>query len=96
MRNGTALQLNEVAAARRAAHWRFVSEALGTGPEMPRVQVGTLEAGDNLQRLWTTVRWENPNKEAFWRPSLDWIPLLGNSHMRRAVAAPCTRGTAVS
>jgi hypothetical protein len=39
---------------------------------------------ETLPRLWQKTKWENNHKEAYWRVTVDGIPLLGNSHMRRA------------
>jgi Fe-S-cluster-containing hydrogenase component 2 len=43
-----------------------------------------------LARLWR-VKWENMNKEVFWRMTVDGVPIVGNSHMR-GQATPCLCG----
>lgn len=47
---------------------------------------------DTQRRLWQETKWENENKEPYWRLAVDGVPLLGNSHMRRAAVATCGCG----
>jgi hypothetical protein len=37
-----------------------------------------------LHRRWRNTKWENANKEVYWRLSVDGIPLLGGSHIYAA------------
>jgi len=67
-----------------------VREALG-------VQAGDISIAlhlltQSLDRVWREVRWENFNKESWWRLAVDGIPLLGNSHMRGAPRRACGCG----
>ena len=90
VRVGTAVQLVEFADARRAAHETFVREALGgTGPVLPAALNALQQV---FRRLWSGLKWEPACKEGWWRLAVDGIPLLGNSHMRTAAAAPCGCG----
>jgi hypothetical protein len=76
------MQLRPLVEARRAAHALFVGEALGLHPASP-LPVGQLAAlGTAFRRMWSAIRWENANKEAWWRLTVDGIPLLGNSHVQ--------------
>jgi hypothetical protein len=72
----TEMQLRPIVEARRAAHTRFVGEALGLHPASP-LPVGQLAAlMTAFRRMWFTIRgppcngrlllirWENANKEA--------------------------------
>ena len=86
----TTLQLRPTREARRAAHMQFVREALG--PNVPDVSIELHLLADSLRRVWYTVKWENLNKEAWWRLTVDGIPLLGNSHMRGAPRTECGCG----
>jgi hypothetical protein len=69
------MQLRPVVEARRAAHALFVGEALGLH-QASQLPVGQLAAHSTaFRRMWSPVRWEN--KEAWWRLTVDGIPLLG-------------------
>ena len=92
VRHGTTMQLAAVEASRSTAHRRFVSEALGLAEVAPQVQAESARLSSTIHRLWGSVRWENANKEAYWRLTVDGIPLLGNSHMRNAAPARCGCG----
>ena len=90
---GTVMQLSPVVAARRAAHARFVQEALGIADPSVPLPVGALSSLQCVfSRLWSSLRWENEHKEAWWRLTVDGVPLLGNSHMRGARPAACGCG----
>jgi hypothetical protein len=47
---------------------------------------------ETLPCLWQEIKWGNNHKEAYWRLTVDGIPLVGCSHMRRAGMARCGRG----
>jgi hypothetical protein len=47
---------------------------------------------EEMPRLWKETKWENTHKAAYWRLTVNGIPLLGNSHMRRAGVARCGCG----
>ena len=81
-----------VGEGRRAAHVRFACEACGVEETLPQVQVMVSRVVENMQRMWTEVKWENTHKEAYWRLKVDGIPMLGNSHMRGAAVTPCGCG----
>jgi len=90
---GTVMQLDMVVAARQAAHVRFIQEALGISDlnlPLPEGQLSRLRCV--FPRLWSLLRWENEHKEAWWRLTVDGIPLLGNSHMRGVQPAACGCG----
>jgi hypothetical protein len=44
---------------------------------------------ETLSRLWQETKGENKRKEAYWRLTVDRIPLLGNLHMQRAEKVRC-------
>ena len=90
---GTLMQLDMVVAARQAAHVRFIQEALGISDlhlPLPEGQLSRLRCV--FPRLWSLLRWENEHKEAWWRLTVDGIPLLGNFHMRGVQPAACGCG----
>ena len=90
---GTAMQLSSVGAARRAAHTQFVQEALGVLDPAAPVLGGVLSSLLSVfPRLWSSLRWENEHKEAWWRLTVDGFPLLGNSHIRGVRPAACGCG----
>ena len=70
-------------------HDVFLAEALGLAPtDQDRVLLRV-----TFDRLWK-LRWENLNKDVWWRLTVDGVPILGNSHMRVA-PVPCLCGTPV-
>ncbi|GIL87818.1 hypothetical protein Vretifemale_15866, partial [Volvox reticuliferus] len=74
----------------------FVREALGVstdGPTPPYLATNLQHFQATLARLWTTVRWENKNKETLWRLVVDGIPLPGNTHLSRVPIKPCECGS---
>jgi hypothetical protein len=76
----TQLLCEPARAARAVDMSLYVVEALDGVQDvdgMPRL----LEA---FVRLWA-LRWENENKEVFWRLAVDGVPLMGNTHVRTAV-----------
>ena len=84
---GTVMQLDMVVAARQAAHVRFIQEALGVSDldlPLPEGQLSSLRCV--FPRLWSLLRWENEHKEAWWRLTVDGIPLLGESSYERGAA----------
>ena len=89
----TALQPGALPPARAVQHAAFLAEAAPL-PLLPPADAPALLA--TLARLWA-VRWENQHKDAFWRLTVDAIPLVGNSHVRRsAPLCPCGAATAPS
>ena len=87
------LQLRPCREARATAHERYVKEALGLEP-LQGLPNGALEAlRGSLRRLWQSLKWENANKEIFWRLAVDGVPLPGNSHMRGAPVVACGCGS---
>ncbi|GFR43104.1 hypothetical protein Agub_g3953, partial [Astrephomene gubernaculifera] len=94
VRMATVLQLGGVFEERAVLHAAFIREALGL-PATQQLPEGVLDGlRDSFQRLWS-IRWENGFKEAFWRLSIDGVPLLGNSHMSRARPECCGCGSVV-
>ena len=96
---GTRLQLREVDAARSDCHVAYVREALGVLPLLPPPVVlspteatGLVNLQSTFQRMWSNLRWENLNKEIFWRLTVDGVPMFGNSHIRNRPAEPCVCG----
>ena len=93
VRLGLQLQLRPCREARSAAHERYVKEALGLEPlqGLPNWALEALRG--SLRRLWQSLKWENANKEIFWRLAVDGVPLPGNSHMRGAPVVACGCGS---
>jgi hypothetical protein len=96
---GTRLQLREVEAARSVCHAAYVREALGVPPQLPPPMVlppaeatGLVDLQSTFQRMWRNLRWENLNKEIFWRLTVDGVPMFGNCHIRNRPAEPCVCG----
>lgn len=87
----TALQPDALPPARAVQHAAFLAEAAPL-PLVPPADVPGLLA--TLARLWA-VRWENQHKDAFWRLTVDAIPLVGNSHVCRP-APRCRCGAAMA
>ena len=88
----TQLQLRPYLDAQMVAHTRFLQEASGLEAGVP-VADGVLAAlRGNFSRMWQTVRWENAEKETYWRLAVDGIPLGGNSHMRNRPVDACACG----
>ena len=92
MRLGSALQQDHFRQRREEAHRLFVAEAVGQATDSPWVAEELRRLTETLPRLWQETKWENTHKEAYWRLAVDGVPLLGNSHMRRAGAAKCGCG----
>jgi hypothetical protein len=90
VRAATLLQLEDLWRRRRAQHDAFMTEALGRVPTDE--DRGQLQAA--LARLWR-LRWENHNKEVFWRLTVDGVPIVGNSHMQ-VQPQPCLCGVPVA
>jgi hypothetical protein len=86
VRGATFLQLADLHRRRQAQHDAFLAEALGRAPTDE--DRGQLRA--SLARLWR-LRWENHNKEVFWRLTVDGVPIVGNSHMQ-VPPQPCPCG----
>ena len=84
------MQLSETVAARAAAHGLFVLGALGGTAVAAELRLAVSALQGAFQRLRQGMHWEN--KEGRWRLTVDGVPLLGNSHMRGAVASPCSCG----
>ena len=92
VRLGSALQQDHFRQRREEAHRLFVAEAVGQATDSPWVAEELRRLTETLPRLWQETKWENTHKEAYWRLAVDGVPLLGNSHMRRAGAAKCGCG----
>jgi hypothetical protein len=45
---------------------------------------------ETLPCLWQDTKWKSIHIEAYWRLTVDGIPLLGNWHTRRVGVARCT------
>lgn len=86
VRGATLLQLDGLCRRRQLLHDAFLAESLGQAPTDEHR--GQLQIA--LARLWR-VKWENMNKEVFWRMTIDGVPIVGNSHMR-GQATPCLCG----
>jgi hypothetical protein len=84
-----ALQHDQVRQRRVEAHRLFVADAMGWAPNSPVVAEEMQRLTETLPRLWQEIKWKNNHKESYWRLTVDGIPLLGNSHMRRAGVARC-------
>jgi hypothetical protein len=65
------------------AHRLFVADAVGRAPNSPVVSEEVQRLTETLPRLWQEIKWEKYHTEAYWRLTVDGIPLLRNSHMRR-------------
>jgi hypothetical protein len=86
----TTLQLAPIQQQRAVFHRAYVAEAL-QGPVAPvDLDWWWSVLGSAFRRMWR-IRWENRNKEVFWRLAVDGIPLQGNAHVHRP-AAPCSCG----
>jgi hypothetical protein len=88
VRDATDMQLGSLREKRGLCHRAYVCEALGLAPHVDPPGSVMTDFVQNFSRLWR-VRWENRRKEAYWRLTVDGIPLAGNCHIRGA-AAPCT------
>jgi hypothetical protein len=92
VRLGSALQHEQVRQRRAEEHRLFVADAVGRAPNSPVVSEEVQRLMETLPRLWQETKWEKTHKEAYWRLTVDGIPLLRHSHMRRAGAARCGCG----
>jgi hypothetical protein len=77
---------------RAEAHRLFVAEAVGQASKSPWVAEEMQPLAGTLSRLWQATMWQNDHEEAYWRLTVNGIPLLGNSHMQRAGMARCGCG----
>jgi hypothetical protein len=86
VRLGSALQVDHVR-QRRAEGCSWQKRWAGPRTHRGWVTEEMQRLTETLPRLWQETKWENSHKEAYWRLTVDGIPLLGNSHMRRAGVA---------
>jgi hypothetical protein len=94
LRLGSALQHVHVRHRRAKAHRRCVAEAVGRAPNSQRVTEMMQRFTETLPRPWQETKWmgEYPHKKTYYRRTVDGVPLLGKSYMRRAVLARCGCG----
>ncbi len=88
----TQLHLRSYLDAQLVAHTRFLQEASGLAAGVPVADGVLATLRGNFSRMWQTVRWENAEKETYWRLAVDGIPLGGNSHMRNRPVDACACG----
>ncbi len=75
----SALQHDHVRQRREEANRLFVAEASGRATNSPWVAEEMRRLTETLPCMWQETKWENTHKEAYWRLTVDGIPLLGNS-----------------
>jgi hypothetical protein len=90
VRAATALQLGPSHAARLASHRVFVSSALGPGATDAALQAGLAQLGFSLRQAWA-IRWDNIQKEAWWRLTAGGVPAAGG-HGIYPASRPCVCG----
>lgn len=89
VRMGTALQMGQVMAARRACHTDFVRLALEQPPVIEPTAAVMAAFARRLRSAWR-LKWDNHEKQVLWRLAVDGVAAV-NSRMQ-AWSCPCCPG----